>query len=87
MLSDHPYLDVLWSGFLLFLWVGWNFLLVMVLMDVFRRDDFSGAKKAVWVLAIVVVPWLGVLIYLITQGDGMTERRFAAGDRSGTSAS
>jgi hypothetical protein len=77
MLADHPFLDVLWTGFLLFLWVGWIFLVVMVLMDIFRRDDASGWVKALWALAIVVVPWLGVLVYLITQGDEMGQRRLS----------
>ena len=77
MLADHPFLDVLWTGFLLFLWVGWIFLVVMVLMDIFRRDDYSGWIKALWTLAIVVVPWLGVLVYLITQGDSMGQRRLS----------
>ena len=77
MLSDQPFLEVLWTGFLIFLWVGWIFLVVMVLMDIFRRHDTSGWSKALWVLAIVIVPWLGVLIYLITQGDSMGQRRLA----------
>ena len=75
MLSDHPFLDVLWSGFLIFLWVGWIFLVVLVLMDIFRRHDNSGLSKALWVIAIVIVPWLGVLVYLITQGSSMGQRR------------
>ena len=77
MLSDHPFLEVLWSGFLIFLWVGWIFLVVLVLMDIFRRHDTSGWSKALWVIAIVIVPWLGVLVYLITQGDAMGQRRLA----------
>ncbi len=77
MLSDQPFLEVLWSGFLIFLWVGWIFLVVLVLMDIFRRHDTSGWSKALWVIAIVIVPWLGVLIYLITQGDSMGQRRLA----------
>ncbi len=75
MLSDHPFLDVLWSGFLIFLWVGWIFLVVLVLMDIFRRHDNSGWSKALWVIAIVIVPWFGVLVYLITQGSNMGQRR------------
>ena len=75
MLTDHPFLDVLWSGFLIFRWVGWIFLVVLVLMDIFRRHDTSGWSKALWVIAIVIVPWLGVLVYLITQGDSMGQRR------------
>src|SRR5215218_6879057 len=78
MLADQPFLDVLWTGFLLFLWVGWVFLVVLVLMDVLRRHDISGWSKALWTVAIVVVPWLGVLVYLISQGDGMGQRRLEA---------
>jgi hypothetical protein len=58
-----------------FFWVIWIWIVVTVLIDVFRRDDIGGWAKAAWVIFVVILPWLGVLIYLIAQHDGMRERR------------
>jgi hypothetical protein len=55
--------------------VIWIWIVVTVLVDVFRRDDIGGWAKAAWVIFVVILPWLGVLIYLIAQHDGMRERR------------
>jgi hypothetical protein len=72
--ASYPFLDVLWTMFIFFLWVIWFWLLFTVFVDVFRRHDISGWVKAFWVIFVVVVPWFGVLIYLITQHAGMAER-------------
>jgi hypothetical protein len=58
-----------------FFWVIWIWILITVLMDMFRRHDISGWGKALWTLFVVFLPYLGVFIYLITQGKGMAERR------------
>ena len=60
--------------FAIFLFVLWFWLLITVLGDLFRRGDVSGIAKALWVIFLVVFPYLGVFIYLITQGRGMAER-------------
>jgi hypothetical protein len=57
-----------------FLFVVWFWLLITVFMDLFRRHDISGWAKAVWVIALIIFPYLGVLVYLIAQGRGMAER-------------
>ena len=75
MAADYPFMDVLWSMIIFFFWVIWIWIVVTVLIDVFRRDDISGWAKAAWVIFVVILPWLGVLIYLIAQHDGMRERR------------
>jgi len=72
--ADYPFLDVFWTVLIFFLWVAWIWVLVTVLIDIFRRDDIGGWAKAGWVIFVVVLPWLGVLIYLIAQHDGMRER-------------
>jgi Phospholipase_D-nuclease N-terminal/Short C-terminal domain len=72
--SDYPFLDVMWSIFIFFAWVIWIWLLITVLADVFRRHDISGWGKAAWTLFMIFLPLLGVLIYLISQGQGMAER-------------
>jgi Phospholipase_D-nuclease N-terminal len=72
--ADYPFLDVLWSMIIFFVWVIWIWIVITVLIDVFRRDDIGGWAKAAWVVFVVILPWLGVLIYLIVQHDGMRER-------------
>jgi Short C-terminal domain/Phospholipase_D-nuclease N-terminal len=72
--ADYPFLDVLWSMIIFFVWVIWIWIVITVLIDVFRRDDIGGFAKALWVIFVVVLPWLGVLIYLIAEHDGMRER-------------
>jgi len=59
---------------LFFLWVIWFWLLFTVFADVFRRNDLSGWGKTGWIIFAIVLPYLGVFVYLITQGSGMTER-------------
>ena len=72
--SDYPFLDVLWTMAIFFLWVLWFSLLFTVFADVFRRNDLSGWGKTGWLVFAIVLPFLGVFVYLITQGTGMTER-------------
>ena len=69
--------DWLLTFFLIFLWVAWIWLVITVLIDIFRSDDLSGWGKAGWTLLVVFLTWIGVLIYLIARGRGMNERRFA----------
>ena len=63
--------------FLIFIWVAWIWLVITILIDIFRSDDLSGWGKAGWTLLVVFLTWIGVLIYLIARGRGMNERRFA----------
>ena len=72
--SDYPFLDVLWTLFIFFLWVIWFWLLFTVFIDVFRRHDIGGGKKAVWLIFVIILPFLGVFIYIIMENDGMTQR-------------
>jgi Short C-terminal domain/Phospholipase_D-nuclease N-terminal len=72
--ADYPFLDVFWSMIIFFFWVIWIWIVVTVLIDIFRRNDIGGFAKAAWVIFVVILPWLGVLIYLIAQHDGMRER-------------
>jgi hypothetical protein len=65
--------QVLWSMLWFFLWFIWIWILIMVLMDIFRSHDLSGWGKALWVLFVVVVPYLGVFVYLIARGHKMSE--------------
>ncbi len=67
----------LWTFFLVFIWFAWIWLVISVLVDIFRSDDLSGWGKAGWTVLVVFFTWIGVLIYLIARGKGMNERRFA----------
>jgi len=72
--ADYPFLGVLWSMIIFFAWVVWIWMMVVILTDVFRRRDIGGVAKAAWVVFLIVLPFLGVLVYLIAQHDGMAER-------------
>jgi hypothetical protein len=72
--ADYPFMDVLWSMIIFFFWVIWIWIVITVLIDIFRRHDIGGFSKALWVVFVVILPWLGVLIYLIAQHDGMQKR-------------
>src|SRR4029453_9757060 len=72
--ADYPFLDVLWTIIIIFAWVIWFWLLITVFADLFRRRDISGWAKAAWIIFVIILPYLGVLIYLIAQHDGMAER-------------
>jgi Phospholipase_D-nuclease N-terminal len=75
--ADYPFLDVFWTMLVFFGWVIWFWLLITVFMDLFRRHDISGWGKAGWTVLVIVLPYLGVLIYLIAQGKHMAERKAA----------
>jgi hypothetical protein len=76
--ADYPFLGVLWSVFIFFLWISWFMLLFHVVGDVFRRRDASGAKKTIWLLFLLFVPFLGAFAYLISNGDDMARRNLEA---------
>ena len=72
--TDYPFLNIMWTLLVIFAWVIWFWLLITVFSDLFRRKDIGGGSKALWVIFVIVLPFLGVLIYLIAQGDHMAER-------------
>jgi hypothetical protein len=73
--ADYPFLDVFWTMLIFFVWILWIWLLFTVFADVFRRHDISGWVKTAWIVFVIVLPFLGVFVYLITQNAGMTERQ------------
>ena len=74
LVADFSFIDAFWSMFVFFIWIMWFWLLFTVWFDIFRRDDISGWSKALWLVFTIVLPFLGVFIYLITQNDEMTKR-------------
>ena len=73
--SSYPLLDAFLTMLWFFLWVLWIFLLFWIIFDVFRSRDLSGWAKALWLIFIVVLPFLGVLVYVIVRGSSMHERQ------------
>ena len=71
---DYPFLDIFWTMLIFFCWVIWFWLLITIFVDIFRRRDTSGFSKVLWIIFVIVLPFLGVFIYLIVNHDGMAER-------------
>ena len=72
--SSYPFLNVLYDMLLFFAFVIWIWLLIVCFADIFRRHDSSGFGKAIWIIFIILFPYLGVLIYIIAEHKGMAER-------------
>jgi hypothetical protein len=72
--ADYPFLNIFWTMLVFFAWVAYIWMLVVILGDVFRRTDIGGWAKAAWVVFMIVLPFIGVLAYLVTQQHGMAER-------------
>jgi len=75
--ADYPFLDIFWTMILFFAWVCWFWILITMLADLYGRHDVSGWGKAAWTVFVIVLPFLGVLVYLIAQGKHMAERKNA----------
>ena len=71
---DYPLLGLFWTLAFWFLWFAWIVLLFRVIADIFRSHDMGGGAKALWSIFVILVPWLGVLVYLIARGKSMSER-------------
>ena len=77
LLADYPFLGVFWSMLIFFVWVAWFVLLFRIIGDIFTRHDIGGGGKTLWLIFVIILPFLGVFIYLIANNDGMTERAMA----------
>ena len=72
--TDYPLLEVFWTMLIFFAFFIWIWILVTVFADLFRRKDISGWGKTGWIIFVIVLPYLGVFVYLIAEHKGMTER-------------
>jgi ABC-type multidrug transport system fused ATPase/permease subunit len=72
--AQYPFLDVLWTMFIFFAFVIWIWLLITVFADIFRRHDIGGGGKTLWIIFVIILPFIGVFAYLIAEHEGMTER-------------
>lgn len=75
--TTYPLLEVFWTMLIFFAFVVWLWILFTVIADIFRRNDIGGWAKVGWIAFVVVLPYLGVFVYLIAEHDGMTERALA----------
>jgi hypothetical protein len=73
---DYPVLGLFWTMLIFFLWVAWFFLLFKVIIDIFRSRDLGGWGKALWLIFVILVPFLGVFVYVIARGHSMGQRDF-----------
>lgn len=73
-MDDYPLLNLFWTMLWFFLWIMWLFLLFKVITDIFRDHDLSGWGKAGWLILCILLPYLGVLVYVIARGKGMGQR-------------
>jgi hypothetical protein len=72
--QNYPLLNLFWTMLLIFIWVLWFFLLFRIIVDIFRSHDLSGWGKSGWLIFIIVLPFLGVFVYLIARGNSMAQR-------------
>jgi len=74
---DYPFLGVFWSMLVFFAWVIWFVLLFRIIVDIFSRHDIGGGSKVLWIIFVIILPFLGVFVYLIANNEGMTQRAMA----------
>jgi hypothetical protein len=73
--NNYPFLDVMWTMLVFFIWIAWFMLLFRIIGDIFRRKDIGGGAKTLWLIFVLCLPFLGVFVYLIGQNDGMNQRQ------------
>jgi ABC-type multidrug transport system fused ATPase/permease subunit len=78
---SYPVLGVFWTILMIFLWVIWFWILITIIIDIFRSHDLSGGAKALWFVFILFLPLIGVLVYLIARGGKMHERQVRQAQR------
>ena len=79
--TSYPFLEIVWTLFVFFAFIVWLWIMFTVLGDIFRRHDTKGLAKVLWIIFIIVLPYLGVFVYLVTQHDGMTKRTIEQQER------
>jgi len=84
--SSYPALNVFWTIIEVFLWIIWFWILITVFIDIFRSPDLSGWAKALWFIFVLIIPLIGVLVYLIARGDKMHEHGVQAAQQQDEAA-
>ncbi|WP_328957399.1 SHOCT domain-containing protein [Kitasatospora purpeofusca] len=81
-MDNYPLLNIFWTMLELFLWILWFFLLFKIITDIFRSHDMGGWAKAGWMILVILVPLIGVLVYVIVRGKSMGERDVAQAQKA-----
>ncbi|MGW2546968.1 SHOCT domain-containing protein [Kitasatospora sp. NPDC001574] len=81
-MDNYPLLNIFWTMLELFLWILWFFLLFKIITDIFRSHDIGGWAKAGWLLLVILLPLIGVLVYVVARGRSMGERDVAQARQS-----
>ena len=76
--AEYPFLNILGTMAIFFVWTIWIIMMVQILSDVFRRRDLSGGAKVGWTVFLIVLPFIAALIYLAKHSEGLSDRRYAA---------
>ncbi len=74
---DYPLLSIFWTLLWIYLIFAWFMLLFSVIADIFRNHEMRGFPKAIWLVVVILIPFLGVLIYVLAHGDEMSQRKVA----------
>jgi Short C-terminal domain len=82
--ADYPFLDVVWTMLVFVAWIFWFFLAIRIFADVFRRHDLSGFAKVLWCVLVILLPFLGVFIYLLAYHEGIADRDLASAQAAQT---
>jgi predicted PurR-regulated permease PerM len=72
--SNYPFMDVFWTLLIFFAWIVWFMLLFRIIVDIFRRHDIGGGTKTLWLIFVILLPFLGVFVYLIANSKEMADR-------------
>ena len=72
--TSYPFLEIFWTMLIFFAFIVWIWILFTVFADIFRRRDIGGGGKTLWIIFVIILPFLGVFVYLIAEHNGMTER-------------
>ncbi|MEK2489048.1 SHOCT domain-containing protein [Kitasatospora purpeofusca] len=81
-MDNYPLLNIFWTMLELFLWILWFFLLFKIITDIFRSHDMGGWAKAGWMILVILLPLIGVLVYVIVRGKSMGERDVAQAQKA-----
>jgi Phospholipase_D-nuclease N-terminal len=73
-ITTHPFLNVMWTFFIVFFWISVFILLIRIISDIFKREDIGGGAKAVWAIFVIFLPLLGCLVYMIREGSHLGHR-------------
>jgi hypothetical protein len=85
--TDYPFLDILWTMLIFFLWISWFWLAISVLASILRRSDLGGGAKTLWILFVLFIPLIGVFAYLVSNAGSIEQSSAARAQYAGNARS